>query len=78
MSNRFVTPLIRSVLVAVSVCLLFPTNGIAATLKIGGTGAALGTMRVLADEFVRLRPDVSVVIPDKVADSKPIHQHGFP
>ncbi len=64
MSNRFVTPLIRSVIVFTAFCLLLPTTGFAATLKIGGTGAALGTMRVLADEFVRIHPDVSVVIPD--------------
>ena len=66
MSNRFVTPLIRSVIVFTAFCLLLPTAGFAATLKIGGTGAALGTMRLLADEFVKTRPDISIVIPDSL------------
>ncbi len=66
MSNRFVTSLIRSVFVAAVICLPFSGSGFAATLKIGGTGAALGTMRLLADEFVRLHPDTSIVIPDSL------------
>lgn len=66
MSNRFVTPLIRSVVYVTVFCLLLPATSFAATLKIGGTGAALGTMRILADEFVRMHPDVSVVIPDSL------------
>ena len=66
MSNRFVTSLIRSVVVVTAFCLLFTAGSFAATLKIGGTGAALGTMRILADQFVRMRPDISVVIPDSL------------
>ena len=66
MPNCLITPLIRSVVVATVFCLLFPAGSFAATLKIGGTGAALGTMRILADEFVRLRPDISVNIPDSL------------
>ncbi len=66
MSNRFVTSLIRSVVVVATFCLLFTAGSFAATLKIGGTGAALGTMRILADQFVRKRPDISVVIPDSL------------
>ncbi len=34
----------------------------AETVKIGGTGAALGTMRVLAEAFKKLHPDTKVVI----------------
>ncbi len=65
--DRFrVNRLFGSVLFAAVVGLLFPAASFAATLKIGGTGAALGTMRVLADEFVRLRPDISVEIPDSL------------
>ncbi len=66
MPNCVITPLIRSVVLATVFCLLFPVGSFAATLKIGGTGAALGTMRILADEFVRLRPDISVEIPDSL------------
>ena len=66
MSNRFVAPLIRSVVVVTAFCLLFPAGSFAATLKIGGTGAALGTMRILADEFVRLHPDISATIPESL------------
>ncbi len=66
MSNRLVIPIIRSIVVVGAFFLLFPAGSFAATLKIGGTGAALGTMRILADEFVRTRPDISVVIPDSL------------
>lgn len=66
MSNRLVIPIIRSIVVVGAFFLLFPAGSFAATLKIGGTGAALGTMRILADEFVRMRPDISVVIPDSL------------
>ncbi len=66
MSNRFVTSLIQSVVVVAAFCLLFTAGSFAATLKIGGTGAALGTMRILADQFVKMRPDISVVIPDSL------------
>ena len=64
--NCLLTPLIRSVVVATVFCMLFPAGSFAATLKIGGTGAALGTMRILADELVRLRPDISVEIPNNL------------
>ncbi len=66
MLNRLVTRLFQSVLAVVALGLLLPANSFAATLKIGGTGAALGTMRILADEFVRMRPDISIVIPDSL------------
>jgi len=66
MDRCLVNRLFRSVLFAAVVGLLFPAASFAATLKIGGTGAALGTMRILADEFVRLRPDISVEIPDSL------------
>ena len=66
MPDRRVTSLTRAVVVAAVFCLLFPAGSFAATLKIGGTGSALATMRILADEFVRLRPDISVEIPDSL------------
>lgn len=59
-------PLLRTVLAAAIISLLLPANGFAATLKIGGTGAALGTIRILADEFLRRHPEVSVQIPDSL------------
>ena len=66
MDRCLVNRLFGAVLFAAVVGLLFPAGSFAATLKIGGTGAALGTMRILADEFVRLRPDISVEIPDSL------------
>jgi len=41
---------------------LTPALGLADTIKIGGTGAALGTMRVLGEAFHRIHPDANVVI----------------
>lgn len=53
----------RFILVGALACLLSPTAGLATTLKIGGTGAALGTVRILADAFMRRNPDISVAVP---------------
>ena len=50
-------------LLAATLCLSLPATGLAETLKVGGTGAALGTMRVLAKAFMKSRPGVSVVVP---------------
>ena len=59
----------RFILVGVMACLLSPTAGLATTLKIGGTGAALGTMRILADAFTRKNPDISVEVPGSLGSS---------
>ncbi len=59
----------RFILVGVLAGLLSPTAGLATTLKIGGTGAALGTMRILADAFTRKNPDISVEVPGSLDSS---------
>ncbi len=69
MPNCLLTPLIRSVVAATVLCLLFPAGSFAATLTIGGTGAALGTMRVLGDAFMHSRPDISIQIPSSLGSS---------
>ena len=46
--------------------LLVPATGQAASLKIGGTGSALGAMRILGDAFTRIHPDVTVEIPNSL------------
>ncbi|MFQ5494285.1 MAG: PstS family phosphate ABC transporter substrate-binding protein [Phycisphaerae bacterium] len=46
--------------------LLVPAPGQATVLKVGGTGAALGTMRLLCNAFSRLHPDVTVEIPNSL------------
>ncbi|MCH8138308.1 MAG: substrate-binding domain-containing protein [Proteobacteria bacterium] len=57
-------------------CLLSPAGSFAATLKIGGTGAALGTMRVLADAFMQSRPNISIEIPSSLGSSGGIQAVG--
>jgi phosphate transport system substrate-binding protein len=63
MLNQIVSLFPRSILAGVVLGLLLPTGSHAATLKIGGTGAALGTMKILADAFMRKHPDVSIEVP---------------
>lgn len=46
--------------------LFVPATGQAASLKIGGTGSALGTMRILCDAFTRIHADVTVEIPNSL------------
>ena len=60
MPNSLLTPLIRSVVVATVFCLLFPAGSFAATLKIGGTGGDLGTMRQLGEVFEKRHAGVTV------------------
>lgn len=55
--------------VALMFCAMVPTNSFAATLKIGGTGSALGAIRILADEFRRLNPNILVEIPQSLGSS---------
>ena len=48
---------------AIVLLLGFSSGGVTADeLKIGGTGAALGTMQLLADEFIRKNPDVRIAM----------------
>ncbi len=63
MFNCNVKRSVRFILVGFLACLLSPTAGLATTLKIGGTGAALGTARILADAFTRRNPDISIEVP---------------
>ncbi len=76
MPNCLLTPLIRSVVVATVFCLLFPVGSFAATLKMGGTGAALGPVRVLADAFMQSRPDIAIQIPSSLGSSGGIQAVG--
>jgi len=58
---RFTFQAIR--LVCLAVALNFPATGAhAASVKIGGTGTGLGTMRLLADAFRQSRSDVQLVV----------------
>ncbi len=63
MFDCYVRRLMNFILVGFLACLLWPTAGLATTLKIGGTGAALGTARILADAFTRRNPDISIEVP---------------
>jgi phosphate transport system substrate-binding protein len=48
---------------------LFPGNVRAETLRISGTGGAIGGMRLLADAFRKAEPGVEVVIPQSIGSS---------
>ena len=63
MFDCYVRRSMHFILVGAMACLLSPTAGLATTLKIGGTGAGLATMRILADAFMREHPDISVEVP---------------
>ncbi len=49
-------------LALLAVCFALPAPARAETMKIGGTGAALGTIRILADAFEDQRPGVAVEV----------------
>ena len=51
---------------ALAVCAAFALTGVATAqtqeIKIGGTGAALGTMQVLAQAYAKTRPDAKITV----------------
>ena len=57
--NRVLTVFQAGVLLGLS---FGPLAAIADTLKVGGTGSALGTMRILADAYRASRPDTQIMI----------------
>ena len=57
---------LRPMLAGLVFCLILPATGAAEKLIIGGTGSALGTMRILADAFMKLHPEVSIEVPDSL------------
>lgn len=66
MSDHPVRPVLGRIFVGTLLCLLIPATVSAATLNVGGTGAALGAMQALAQAFQKARPDVSVQVPDSL------------
>lgn len=50
----------------IAACLWLPAPGHASSIKIGGTGSAIGTMRILADAFQKTHPGLSIEIPKSV------------
>lgn len=62
-TRRFVSALLPAFIVA---CLWLPAPGHASSIKIGGTGSAIGTMRILADAFQKTHPGLSIEIPKSV------------
>lgn len=51
------------VLAAIALALATGASAAAETLKIGGTGATLGSMKRMAEAFSKVRPDIEVEIP---------------
>ena len=64
--NRVLTVFQAGVLLGLS---FGPLAAIADTLKIGGTGSALGTMRILADAYRASRPDTQIVVVPALSSS---------
>jgi len=50
----------------IAACFWLPAPGHASSIKIGGTGSAIGTMRILADAFQKTHPGLAIKIPKSV------------
>lgn len=53
---------VAGILLLLALCLVTITSAGAETIRIGGTGAALGTMQRLGAGFVRQRPDIQIEV----------------
>lgn len=57
------------ILALTSASVILPTYGFTATLKLGGTGAGLGTMKLLADAYKKRAPDTTIEILPSIGSS---------
>ena len=57
------------ILALVSASAALPTYGFTATLKLGGTGAGLGAMKLLADAYKKHAPDTTIEILPSIGSS---------
>lgn len=57
------------ILALLSTSVILPTYGFADTLKLGGTGTDLGTMRLLADAFKKQSPGTTIEIQPSVGST---------
>ncbi|MEO8332586.1 MAG: substrate-binding domain-containing protein [Gallionella sp.] len=67
--RKYSSRMIFFVLALLSADLLLPTCGFAAMLRIGGTGADLGTMQLLADAIRKHSPDTKINIQPSIGSS---------
>ncbi len=63
MIHRLDSGPLRTLFIGAFFCLILPIEGIANSLTVGGTGAALGPARMLAEAYSRTHPETSITVP---------------
>lgn len=67
--SKYFPKKIVCILALMSVSAVLPTYGFTATLKLGGTGAGLGVMKLLAEAYKKHAPDTTIEILPSIGSS---------